>query len=75
VIAYRVCSSAEQNEQHGPPLDGPSCSPPVQSSSYLTVGTLDANQNPAGFIGQVRYDSVGEAPIDPNNGDQSDVTL
>jgi hypothetical protein len=31
---------------HGPPLEFPSCSAPDRTSSYLTVGTPDANGNP-----------------------------
>ena len=51
VPAYTECTAA--NNTHGAPLAHPSCSPPVQSSSYLTVGTPDANgatANSLGFI-------------------------
>jgi hypothetical protein len=54
VLAYRPCLSPD--EAHGPPLAGPSCSSPTQASDYLTVGTLDANGQPAKFIGSVRMD-------------------
>jgi plastocyanin len=35
--AYKECTSP--NRQHGPPLAGGSCSPPVQESNWLTVGS------------------------------------
>jgi hypothetical protein len=41
VPAYKPCTSP--NRTHGPPLAFPSCSPPVQTSDFLTVGTPDAN--------------------------------
>ena len=36
VPAYNQC--AAPNRTHGPPLAFPSCNPPVQSSSSLTIG-------------------------------------
>jgi hypothetical protein len=36
---------------HGEPLGFPSCNPPVQSSSFLTVGTPDANGASANSLG------------------------
>jgi hypothetical protein len=51
VPAYKQCTSP--NRTHGAPLAFPSCSPPVQASNYLTVGTPDANgagANSTGFI-------------------------
>jgi hypothetical protein len=51
VPAYEQCASP--NRTHGPPLDSPSCNPPVQTSDFLTVGTPDANgaaANSAGFV-------------------------
>ena len=35
-----------RNATHGAPLNVPSCSPPAQSSDYLTLGTPDANGKP-----------------------------
>jgi hypothetical protein len=52
VVAYRQCGSP--NSTHGPPLAHPSCNPPVQGSSYLTVGTPDANGAPAESVGWVK---------------------
>jgi uncharacterized repeat protein (TIGR01451 family) len=73
-IAYKACAPGDENEQHGGPLNVPSCSPPTQASNYLTVGTLDANGQTPGFIGSVRFD-VMEGDTNPNNGDQADVAL
>jgi hypothetical protein len=66
-IAYQACSSP--NRTHGAPLSAGSCSPPVQSSSQLTVGTLDSNGKPANSVGFVRYDVIvgdGVTPADVN---------
>jgi len=54
VPAYKQCTAA--NSTHGAPLTFPSCNPPVQASSFLTVGTPDANGAPANAIGSVRLD-------------------
>jgi hypothetical protein len=51
VIAYKECTSP--NRMHGEPLASGPCNPPMQSSSFLTVGTLDANgaaANSRGFL-------------------------
>jgi hypothetical protein len=71
-LAYNPCTAP--NRTHGPPLDSPSCNPP-ERLSHLTVGTFDANGEPARSTGSVRFSAVGELPIDPNNGDQSDVKI
>ena len=73
VPAFEECTSS--NASHGAPLAVPSCNPPVPSSDYLTVGTPDANGQPANFAGQVNLKVIGESPIDPNNGDQADVEI
>ena len=52
VVAYEQCTAP--NTTHGPPLALPSCSPPVQTSDYLTVGTPDANGAAANSVGSVR---------------------
>jgi hypothetical protein len=41
VPAYRACETP--NRQHGPPLVGGSCNPPVMESSEVTVGTESAS--------------------------------
>ena len=49
VPAYKAC--ATPNRTHGAPLAFPSCNPPVQASSYLTVG-LAGRQRRAGECGR-----------------------
>jgi hypothetical protein len=64
-IAYKPCTSG--NTTHGAPLSHPSCAPPVQASSFLTVGTPDANGAVAGAIGSVRYDVQENTSPTPND--------
>lgn len=71
VPAFAQCTTG--NETHGPPLAVPSCSPPVQTSNYVTVGTPDANGAGANSSGSLTLKQVGESPIDPNNGDQANI--
>jgi uncharacterized repeat protein (TIGR01451 family) len=71
VPAYEPCAAPDST--HGPPLENPSCDPPIQSSSTLTIGSPDANTRPASSIGSLRLQVVGESPIDHTNGDQADV--
>ena len=52
VVAYKPCTAP--NRQHGPPLANPSCGPPVQESSWLTVGSPDANGAGANSAGSVK---------------------
>jgi glucose/arabinose dehydrogenase/PKD repeat protein len=73
VPAFRSCSAA--NASHAAPLALSSCSPPVQSSGYLTVGTPDVNGKEANSTGSVQLEVTGESPIDPTNGDQADVRI
>ena len=56
VPAYKQCTSA--NRMHGMPLAYPSCSPPVQASNFLTLGTPDANGAGAHSIGFVLFKVV-----------------
>jgi hypothetical protein len=51
VPAYKACSAA--NRTHGAPLAFASCNPPVQESTYLTVGSPDANATPVNMSGSV----------------------
>jgi acyl-homoserine-lactone acylase len=51
VPAYEPCTAP--NSRHGAPLSFPSCTPPVQASRDLTVGTPDANGKPAASTGNV----------------------
>ena len=41
VPAFNACTAP--NRTHGPPLAFPSCNPPVQSSSAVTIGSPDFN--------------------------------
>jgi hypothetical protein len=52
------------NEMHGGGLATPSCSPPEQSSSYLTVGTPDANGAASNSIGFLRIKVKASSPED-----------
>ena len=62
VPAFKQCTSP--NSTHGSPLAAPSCSPPAQASSYLTVGTPDANDAAANSVGSVRFDVKATSPED-----------
>ena len=75
VPAYEECTESSDNASHGAPLAVPSCNPPVPASDYLTVGTPDANGKPAASSGSLVLKTVGESPINPGNGDQSDVEI
>jgi hypothetical protein len=52
VPAYEQCITP--NTTHGPPLGFPSCTPPVQTSDFLTVGTPDANGAGAKSVGSLK---------------------
>jgi hypothetical protein len=54
VPAYKQCTGAG-NRTHGAPLAFPSCNPPVQESSSLTVGTPDANGAAANSLAFVQF--------------------
>jgi hypothetical protein len=71
VPGYQPCSAP--NRSHGAPLAFPSCNPPVQSSSVLTVGTVDANTFNANSIGSIRLEAIVGNPN--NNVDDSDVKI
>jgi len=65
-----VPSRRSSNRAHGAPLVTPSCNPPVQSSNYLTVGTLDANGVAPNFVGRLRLDvKNGNANTPANEAD------
>jgi hypothetical protein len=55
VPGYQECPNPGGNRQHGGPLNVNSCNPPAQSSSILTVGTMDANGFTPQSVGSVRY--------------------
>jgi TolB protein len=51
VPAFRQCTAP--NETHGSPLAFGSCNPPQQASSFLTVGTPDANGQGVNAVGSL----------------------
>jgi hypothetical protein len=67
VPAYNQC--AAPNRTHGPPLAFPSCNPPVQSSTAITVGSPDANGAAANSVGSIRLSVVAGAPGLPEDSD------
>ena len=71
VPAFRPCKYP--NRTHGPPLDHPSCNPPRLMSRYLTVGTADANLQPANFLGKFVAKPVVGNPATP--ADEADVSV
>src|SRR5256886_3805027 len=62
VPSYRACTTA--NRTHGAPLAFPSCNPPVQSSSFLTLGTPDANGAGANSVGSILLRVKATSPED-----------
>jgi hypothetical protein len=56
---------------HGPPLGFGSCNPPVQSSPALTIGTADANGQPAKSVSTVLLETLPGVPATPT--DEADV--
>jgi hypothetical protein len=69
VPAYTKCLAP--NRTHGPPLASSSCAPPQQASTQLTVGTFDANGQPAQSRGSLRLAVVPGDPVTP--ADEADV--
>jgi 6-phosphogluconolactonase (cycloisomerase 2 family) len=65
VPAYQPCGTG--NSTHGAPLSHPSCTPPAQASSFLTVGTPDANGAAAKAVGLVLLRSVVNPTPTPND--------
>jgi hypothetical protein len=70
VPAFNQCTAA--NRTHGPPLAFPSCNPPVQSSTSVTVGEPTANGAAANSVGFIRISVLVGVPGPP---DDSDVNL
>ncbi|MGH2978849.1 MAG: S8 family serine peptidase [Solirubrobacterales bacterium] len=71
VPAYTQC--ATPNRDHGPPLAFGSCAPPVQRSTQLTVGTVDANGQTPNSVGSLHMKVLVGDPATP--ADESDVRL
>jgi hypothetical protein len=72
VPAFQECTSP--NRQHGPPLDSPSCNPPVQSSPNVTVGAPDANGELANATASMRFSAVPGIPA-TTTVDEADVRI
>jgi hypothetical protein len=71
VPAFEACTSP--NRIHGPALAFGSCSAPVQTSDYLTVGTPDSNGRLLKGLGSMRYLVIVGNPGTP--ADEADVVL
>jgi hypothetical protein len=56
VPAFQAC--IDPNRQHGAPIAGDSCAPPVQESQQLTIGSPDANGRPAKSIGSFQASAI-----------------
>ncbi len=73
VPAYAQCTAPNANRVHGPPLENPSCNPPAQESSAVTVGSPDANGKPANSSGYALLGVIVGNPTTP--ADEADVSL
>jgi hypothetical protein len=62
VPAFKPCTAP--NRTHGPPLAFPSCTPPVPTSSFVTVGTPDSNGAGANSTGYLRVKVKMTSPED-----------
>jgi hypothetical protein len=71
VPAYEPCTST--NRTHGPPLAFGSCNPPAQAPGELTVGTPDANGQPAKSVSYLRINPLRGDPS--THADEADVRL
>jgi Tol biopolymer transport system component len=71
VPAHEQCATA--NTSHQSPLAYPSCIPATQSSGWLTVGTPDANGQPAKSVGSVTVRVIVGDPATPAN--EADLSL
>jgi hypothetical protein len=60
VPAFKQCTAP--NRTHGAPLAFPSCSPPVETSSFLTIGTPDANGAGANSVGSAVLKVANSSP-------------
>ena len=69
VPAFNQCTA--DNRMHGPPLAFPSCNPPVQRSSAVTLGTPDANGAVANSFNDVRVSVF----FNPGGVDDTDVGI
>jgi hypothetical protein len=73
VPSYDQCLAPSST--HGPPLAFPSCNPPGQSSSAVTVGTADANGAPANSVGAFRLSLDQSESCVPGPPDDCDLRV
>jgi hypothetical protein len=71
VPAYQPCTSP--NRTHGPPLAFGSCNPPTRVPGQLTIGTFDANGQPANSVSYIRINPIRGNPFTP--ADEADVRM
>ena len=71
VPGYRPCKFP--NRTHGLPLDSPSCNPPKLMSRYLTLGSPDANGQPANMFATFSARPIVGDPTTP--ADEADVNI
>ena len=71
VPAFRQCETP--NRTHGAPLAMPACSPPQQTSDFLTVGNPDTNGAAAQFRGSLRLDALVGNP--GTSADEADLHI
>ena len=64
VPAFKQCTAS--NRTHGAPLAFPSCTPPVQESSYLTIGEPTANGAGAKSVAFILLSVKSTSPEDVN---------
>ena len=72
VPAFAACTAP--NRVHGPPALGggssdASCTPPAQTSSFLTIGAPDANGAPLNSTGSIRVSAIVGAAGPPDDSD------
>jgi hypothetical protein len=72
VPTYDPCTAP--NRQHGPPLAFPSCNPPAATSSFLTVGTPDANGAAANSVSFIKFAALYGTPGPPDDDNNVFVT-
>jgi hypothetical protein len=79
VPAFTKCASS--NATHGAPLASPSCSPPTESSAFLTSNAPDRDppfntaSNATAYVQMRAYCIDGQAPECPLPGEQEDVKI
>lgn len=69
VPAFEPCTASNTNREHGPPLDDASCSPPVPTSTSVTIGTPDNNAAGDNSEGSVRVTVQPGVPGPPEDSD------